>query len=529
MPAAAPGHIARHGRPAAALGATLAFGVVAASAAHPEDVAAAAGDLAVAAVFVGCGAALWADGRTGDLSGPLMVATGILWLLGDVADGLALLHRGPLVQLLVAAPSGRARGWPERFVVIAGYAHAVVPGAAQDGRVTIALALVLAAVVVARWAAAGGLQRRARALPAVAGVSIALVLGVGATAEAAHAGAVLWSYQAVLIGFAIALFVGLRRGGWAQATLTTLVLDLGDSPRGRSIAGAVARAVGDPSVVLGYRGGDGRYLDERGSPVELPHPDADRAVTFVDAGGAPVAALVHDRAALRAPGLSDSVSAAVRLALENVRLQAELRGRLQELEASRARLLAARDTERRGLEARLHAGVGRRLDVVAHELAGLRGDPEALASALPAELDSTRAELRRFAAGLHPPALEAGGLVVALRELASRAPVPVDVAVDCGGLHGSLEVTAWFVCSEALANVVKHAAATRAAIRVERSDGWVAVTVDDDGRGGADPSAGRGLRGLAARVEASGGRLAIGGRSGGGTRLEARLPVREPT
>lgn len=238
---------------------------------------------------------------------------------------------------------------------------------------------------------------------------------------------------------------------------------------------------------------------------------------------------MHDLGALRARGLSDAITAAVRLALDNVRLQADIRARLQDVEASRARLLAARDSERRSLESRLRAGVTGRLDAVADALSRLEDEPEELVSALPGELDRARGELRRFAAGLHPRDLEAGGLRAALPELAAGGPLRVDVAVDCERVAPPVELAAWFVCSEGLANVVKHAAATRVAIRVECADGWLLVTVADDGRGGADPSAGRGLRGLAARVEASGGRLKVDERPGGGTRLQAHLPLMERT
>jgi signal transduction histidine kinase len=513
--------------PAAALVATAAAGGFAAIAAHPGDVAAAGGDLAVALVFVTCGAALWVR-RVGELSGPLMVATGFAWLLGDLSDALALLHRGPLVQLLVAAPDGRPRTLVEWMVVVAGYADALVASVGSDEGATVALVVAVAAVGVGRWARAGGIRRRQRTVPAAATVAIALVLGVGVTADAAHGETVMWCYEAVLIVTAAALFVDLRRG-WIRDAVTNVVIDLGSGPGGGSLEAALARAVGDPLLVVGYGVGDGRFVDERGRRVDLPSAGADRVVTSVDTGGSSAAVLVHHRAALRTPGLADSVAAAVRLALDNVRLQSEIRARLRDVDVSRARLLQARDSERRSLEGRLRAGVGRGLERAARELAGLEDDRDALVSALPGELDRARAELHRFAAGLHPHDLEAGGLPVALPALAAGAPLPVDVSVDCGRLAPRVEAAAWFVCSEALANVVKHAAATRATVRVERSGRWLVVTVGDDGRGGADPSAGRGLRGLAARVEAAGGRLAVEERPGRGTLLQAWLATQEPT
>jgi signal transduction histidine kinase len=118
---------------------------------------------------------------------------------------------------------------------------------------------------------------------------------------------------------------------------------------------------------------------------------------------------------------------------------------------------------------------------------------------------------------------------VALDALAARALVHVDLTVACGRLAEEVELAAWFVCSEALANVVKHAAAARVTIRAELSSRRLLVCVTDDGRRGADPTAGRGLRGLAARVEAVGGNLEVGDRPCGGTRLRAWLPARDRT
>jgi signal transduction histidine kinase len=508
--------------PAIALMVTVAAGLPVESAAYPGDPAAAAGDLAVAVAFVVCGSALWSRARSGDLSGALMVGTGVTWLIGGLADELALLHRGPLVHLLVTWPAGRPKTPVEWVVVIAGYGLAVVPEVARDESVTVALAVALASAAAGRCLRAGGLQRRARTAPAAAAVAIALVLVAGVLAAPVDAHSVLWLYEGVLVATAFVLVADQRWGSWARAAVTGLVIDLGDRRSG-SLAGVLAHAVGDPSLVVGYSLGEGRYADERGRPVLLPEPDAGRAVTTVETDGAPAAVLVHDPAALRSPELSDAVAAAVHVALDNVRLQADIRAHVREVEASRRRLLRARESERRRLQRRLSASVGRRLDSATRALADLEGNPDELLAALPGELARTRAEVRRFAMGLHPPDLETGGLAAAVPALAARAPIPVEVSVGCGRLEGSLEATAWFVCSEGLANVVKHAGAATAAIRVEATPGGVVVTVDDDGRGGADLSGGRGLRGLAARVEAVGGRLDVRARPDGGTRLCATL------
>jgi signal transduction histidine kinase len=526
IPAVAPRRPAAIAWPLLGFVATLGAGVLTAQAAHPEDAAAAAGDVAVALAFVTCGAIVWTHDRSGGLSGPLMVATGVAWLLGDMADELALLHRGPLVQLLVSAPSGRPHTWPERLVVLAAYIDAVAPGVGRNEDVTVALVAVVAAVAVARWAWATGARRRTRALPAAAAVAIAAVLISGAVAGAGHGETLIWSYETVLIITAAALFVNLGRG-WSDGAVTRVVIDLGGSPRGGTLTDALARAVGDPSLVLGYELKAGVVVDEAGARVEPPRGETDRAVTPIEAGDGIAALLVHDRAALRGPGLADSVAAAVGLALDNVELESRIRGRVRDVEASRARLLAARDSELRNLNMRLRAGVEPRLERAAEALAGLERDPEPLVRVLTDDLRRAREELGRFAAGLHPVGLDAGGLPHALDALAASTPVRVDLTVACGRLAPDVELTAWFVCSEALANIVKHAAAGRVTTTAELSGGRLLVTVADDGRGGADPAAGRGLRGLAARVEAAGGSLEVGERPGGGTLLRASLPARE--
>ena len=332
----------RVGWPALALVATVAGGALAASAAYPGSTVDAAGDLAVAVAFVTCGVVLWVHHRAGDLSGPLMVATGVCWLLGDLSGELALLHRGPLVQLLVAAPTGRPRARLEWVVVVAGYLDGAVTGVGRDAGATAALGLVLAGLAIGRWARAGGWQRRALVVPAAVAVAVALVLGLGAAVGATHGHAVLWCYQAVLVCSAAALGVDRRWGGWASAAMTTVVIDLGAARRGGSLAAALARALGDPSLDVGYRVGEGHYVDERpacrsrcpGPARTVPSPYPGRRHGDRGARARPVNAA--------APGLADSVAAAVRLALDNARLHAEIRARLADVAASRARSVRAR-------------------------------------------------------------------------------------------------------------------------------------------------------------------------------------------
>jgi signal transduction histidine kinase len=212
-------------------------------------------------------------------------------------------------------------------------------------------------------------------------------------------------------------------------------------------------------------------------------------------------------------------------------LDAELRERLEELRASRARLVAAGDAERRRLERDLHDGAQSRLVGLAVLLGHLRrrldADPEAVAllEQAQAELSTGLAELRELARGIHPAVLTERGLEPALRSLAARSPVPVTLEADAGErLPAPVEAAAYFVVSEALANVAKYAQASGATVRVHRDDGVAVVEVADDGVGGADVTRGSGLRGLADRVAALDGALAVDSPPGGGTRLHAEFP-----
>jgi signal transduction histidine kinase len=218
------------------------------------------------------------------------------------------------------------------------------------------------------------------------------------------------------------------------------------------------------------------------------------------------------------------------------RLDAELLARLEELRASRARLVEAGDTERRRLERDLHDGAQARLVGVALLLGHARrrtdDDPAEVGVLLDRALDELRtslAELRELARGIHPAVLTERGLEPALHALAARAPVPVTLASDGGErLPGPVEIAAYFVVSEALANVAKYAQATEATVAIRRTNGRVCVEVTDDGIGGADAAQGSGLSGLADRVAALDGTLLVDSPAGRGTRLQAEIPCAPP-
>jgi signal transduction histidine kinase len=224
------------------------------------------------------------------------------------------------------------------------------------------------------------------------------------------------------------------------------------------------------------------------------------------------------------PELLESVAAAARIAVVNARLQAEVRSQLEDLDASRRRLLEAGDAERGRLERELHEGAERRL-VKIGELLDQAGGADGRLAELRAKLDATQSELLEFARGVHPRTLTEGGLGLALRELALASPVRVDIEVREARFPPAVEAAAYFVCSESLANVAKHAEASHVTIDVASRSGALVVSVTDDGRGGAELGAGSGLRGLADRVQALGGRLTVTSPPGEGTRLVAELPL----
>ncbi len=216
------------------------------------------------------------------------------------------------------------------------------------------------------------------------------------------------------------------------------------------------------------------------------------------------------------------------------RLDAELHARLEELAASRARIVAAGDLERRRLERNLHDGAQQHLVILSLSLrlalAKLDSDPAAVRAALVEacdELALAHDDLRELARGLHPAVLSDRGLRAAVEVLTGRAPIPVEIAdLPDGRLPEAVEAAAYYLIAEALTNVTKYAQASTVRVRVAASDASVVIEVSDDGVGGADPANGSGLRGLADRVEALGGALDVVSRAGAGTSLRAEIPIR---
>jgi signal transduction histidine kinase len=326
---------------------------------------------------------------------------------------------------------------------------------------------------------------------------------------------------------------GLVRGRWIRGRgLGALIRWLGQPHEAEELRVELGRALGDTSVELAYWLPDPpRYVDAEGRPAELPRADADRAVTAVERDGRRIAAIVHDPALLDDPEQVRAAGAAAALALDNARLDAELRAKVEELSASRARIVESGYAARRRLERDLHDGAQQRLVSLALSLRILRSkvedDPDAARELDSArhELDQALDELRELARGIHPSVLSDRGLEAALDGLARRAPLPVELEqTPAERLPDQVESAAYFVVAEALTNVAKYAEATHASVNVRRQNGQVLVEVSDDGVGGADPTTGSGLRGLLDRVSAVGGRLEVDSRPGQGTTIRASLP-----
>jgi signal transduction histidine kinase len=523
--------------------------------------------------YILAGVVAWSR-RPDSRFGPLMVVAGFTMFLSTLAwanaalphtigQAFDLLPAIVFLHVFLAFPSGRLEGGFERGLVIAGYITAfgleivgmalggygpdnllevvAKPGLGQtlqDTQLVAISALCLAGVAVlfARRRGAGAPLRRSVALLvdsfALGLVMIAVLFLTGAFDGPAFE--TIRRATFVVIGLAPAAFlIGLLNARLARSALGDLLLEIRANPAPGDLRDALARALRDPSLMLAYWLPDyAVWSDVDGRTVTLPERAEDgRATTFVDRDGEHVAALLHDASLRDEPELLDAVSAAAAIALENARLHADLAARLEELRGSRVRVIEAGQKERQRLERNLHDGAQQRLVALSLELTLLKksidGDPEVGERIDHArdEIAMSLQELRDIARGLHPAVVSGHGLAVALESLAARAPVPVALHVELEDrLPERLEVAAYYLVSESIANIGKHAQASSASVDVCRRNGQVVIEIVDDGIGGANTEAGSGLRGLADRVEALDGRLRVWTPRGHGTRVRAEIP-----
>jgi signal transduction histidine kinase len=398
-----------------------------------------------------------------------------------------------------------------------------------------ALALVGVVLLWRRWWSLRRWQRRRPAQILINCFSLTLVM----LAALLIAGAFqLPGFEVIrLATFAVAglaplvFLAGLLDARLAKAGVGELFVQLRADPS-PDLRELLAHALRDPTLSLIYWLPQyGSWADQDGNSTNLPAPDSGRRVTVVRQSGEPVAALVYDATLGDEPELVEAVSAAAGIALENGRLEAELRARLQELHGSRTRVVEAQQNERRRLERNLHDGAQQRLVALALELGVLveqaNSDPatQTRLKRARSEVAQSLNELRDIARGLHPAVVSGHGLAVALESLVAATPLEVQLKTDgLPRLPEQLEVAAYYVVSESLTNAAKHAQARQVSVEVGVTNDTLIVEILDDGIGGADSERGTGLRGLADRVEALNGRLRIWSAAGDGTRVRAEIP-----
>jgi signal transduction histidine kinase len=549
-------------------------------------------DLATGMTFVAAGmAAVWLRPRSP--AGPLLLVSGALWYVGsysptghpilgtlgfafetyyDLVLAALLLHLSspgrrlsplwPIVAIAVArlvrsagrlvlsdprlmgcedCPPNPFALWPDRRAFEA-------VEVATNLALTV-LAVVVAVIAVRRLLGASPVARRVRRPILVAGT-------IAMAAAAFDAFEYAWgtATQTPLVAIAepwqelfswlvfgartlvpIGFLVGTLRLRGDAGPLAPFAAGFERPGRRAAVADALRTALADPSLLLLRRGPDG-WTGEDDAPASLPATNAHQAVTVVGPADEPVAAIVHDSALLEQPELLDGVVGVLRLALENERLEAELRDQLRAVTESRARIVTATEAERRRLERDLHDGAQQRLIGVtlaiqkaraAVDADGVHAEVRRALDHAAAEMSEAIRELREFARGIHPAILEDEGLGAAVAALARRAAIPVEVRLDLDGrLPHLVESTAYFTIAEALTNAQRHARASHASVRVGHVDAAVELEVRDDGRGGAEPALGSGLRGLADRLGALGGRLEVDSEPGHGTTVRARIPTR---
>jgi len=492
------------------------------------------------------------------------------YLVSRVADPLAV---AVFIHLLLAFPSGRLEGRAARAVVAAAYPLMLIPQLAMflaDARLgdpgcdgcprnllllehqetvaeiaraaqpiaTLVLSICTLALVVRRRRDAGAFERRAFAPLLLTGAG---VLGLGALSAATQNADLDPDVQqvaqlifiAAFAGLPAAFLAGLVRSRFFRTATVGRLLERLTAARGASEVGDVlASTLGDPSLAVAYwLPEQNGYVDRAGLPFVMPANGS--ASTELVHQGRRVGLLVHDAALAEDAELMAATADAAALALENDRLEVELRARVEALRISRARIVEAGDAERRRLGRDLHDGAQQRLVslLIELQLADERWESEpAAARGLVAQaLENARAavgELRDLAAGIHPAVLSQRGLDAAIESLAARSPVPVELEVDLPErLPFVVETAAYFVVAEAITNVAKYAQATHARVVVRRDGDDAVIAVIDDGAGGADPGGGSGLRGLADRVGALDGTLTVTSPQGEGTEVRARFPL----
>jgi signal transduction histidine kinase len=460
-----------------------------------------------------------------------------------VLTGLTVIgYRGPLLHWLVRQADAPRRGTVLALLAV-GYAGALT-GTRGSAVATAATALALAVVVAATARSRRDDARRVARATAVVLAALGLVWASAATGLLPSSAGVLLD-TVVLLG-AVVLLGGPAASRGLSGAVGSLVVELGPSSRQRApVSATLARALADPQLHVRAYAPDTGWTDEFGRPVSDPvAADPDR-VTLADGPDGGRVALVHGEPGAADGPLARAAATAALLALESVRLEANVRREATAVRESTARLVTVDEEERRALSLRLQTGPLSRLERLQEAM--VRGDDEL--TPVTEELDRVIRDLGDLAAGLDPGGIGTDGLTQTLRRLCEGMGLPVALHVShdadslpadslpadslpadslpADSLPADLAALAYFVTAEALTNVVRHAAADHASVTLDVSTHEVLLTIEDDGRGGAVVDAGRGVQGLIDRVEFAGGRLTLDSPSGGPTRLVARVPLRE--
>ncbi len=531
--------------------------------------------------FVGVGLWVWKQRPAGNI-GPLMVAVGLSGLLKGLAfsnDSVVfaiasvgeVLIYAVLIHLLLSFPSGRLETRLDRLLVTIAYVNTTVvqlgvflftdskAGCArcpsnplliehseaakvlEAAQLDISIALLgaVVAVLYRRWRS--GTPGRARVfapIVAVGGLTFLLLMAALVVEQAGLSSDISDAQTLALFAsiacLPFAFLVGLLRSRFSEAdAISELLAQLGEGGGRGALRDALADALGDPTLELAYWVPDqDAYVDAAGQPVRVDPAPAGKVSTIIEHEGERIAAIVHSPGLAEERELVQTAGAAAGLTLRNERLDAELRAKVAELQASRSRIVQAGYEQRRRLERDLHDGAQQRLMALGIDLRMVREriehDPQGAAELLDEslhELNEATAELRELARGIHPAVLTNRGLHAALKGLASRSPVPVELLqTPADRLPPSVESAVYFVVAEALTNAARYSRAQTVTVGVVRDNGHVDVEVSDDGVGGADADQGSGLRGLQDRVAALDGRLELTSPQGLGTILRATIP-----
>jgi signal transduction histidine kinase len=499
-----------------------------------------------------------------------VIPTSLTWMLSQVSIGIGSVV---FVHLVLAFPSGRLADRYDRAVVAAAYGfilatrlawvavwsppidpvgfsprnpYVLWPNAdlAQvfgPGAIVVMAPFLYVAVLIGlsrHWRRASPALRRAL-LPIIVAAPLQLAITLAwhlVDADASGFGNLRMALQQPIVGvaglvFPVGFLLGLLRTRLARGSIAELAVELG---RGVPLGGlreTLARALRDPTLVLAYPAASGAgFVNPDGQSIDVPTgPVSDRGIARLERDGETLAVLSYDPALDQEdPGRVGAVASMARMALENERLAAQVRAQLDEVRASRARIVEAGNAERRRIERDLHDGAQQRLVALAMRLDQARAGSDGAATLIEettAELLRAVREVRDLARGLHPTILTEAGLAASVEALAERTPFPISVAVTDARFPVEVEAAAYYVIAEGLTNIARYAGATEARVEATVDRGRLVVTVSDNGRGGADPAAGSGLRGLVDRLAAIDGELNVASTAGGGTTLTATLPA----